>query len=349
MTIDCLRVPAGDGLAGRSAGDRHGRQRLARRRRRPGARRAAAGAGHRAAGQHGFAGGCNLGIRRPGSFDFVALVNNDATVDPGWLRPLVAAFDARAASARRARRCCSTVATSRPSSRCPTRRPIGSTRGRSACGSSAPGSTASATTTGCRSTRGGSRPRPPIAGRRRGDRPLVVAARPGAGPGRRTTCPRELSLRVTAPEPRHVTVRTGSGRGRRRTVEPARDAWVDGRPRRRAVRRHQQRRVGAVPGWLRRRPWLPRARRRPVRRAGRGVRLVRRRGPAVARRTSTTSGCSTSGCSSTTRTPTCRGAVGCAGGGTSTSRRRCVRHRHAASSGGPARRSSATTPSATGC
>ena len=40
----------------------------------------------------GFAGGCNLGIRAPGEFDVVALVNNDATVDPGWLRPLVAAL-----------------------------------------------------------------------------------------------------------------------------------------------------------------------------------------------------------------------------------------------------------------
>lgn len=39
----------------------------------------------------GFAGGCNLGMRLAGDHDFVALVNNDATVEPGWLRPLVAA------------------------------------------------------------------------------------------------------------------------------------------------------------------------------------------------------------------------------------------------------------------
>ncbi len=38
----------------------------------------------------GFAGGCNLGMRLPGEHQFVALVNNDATVEPGWLRPLVA-------------------------------------------------------------------------------------------------------------------------------------------------------------------------------------------------------------------------------------------------------------------
>ncbi|MET0143583.1 MAG: glycosyltransferase, partial [Ilumatobacteraceae bacterium] len=42
----------------------------------------------------GFAAGCNLGIRAPGDFDLVALVNNDATVDPGWLRPLVEAVHA---------------------------------------------------------------------------------------------------------------------------------------------------------------------------------------------------------------------------------------------------------------
>jgi GT2 family glycosyltransferase len=37
----------------------------------------------------GFAAGCNTGIRHPGHWDFVALVNNDATVAKGWLRPLV--------------------------------------------------------------------------------------------------------------------------------------------------------------------------------------------------------------------------------------------------------------------
>ena len=42
----------------------------------------------------GFGAGCNAGIDALGAVDFVALVNNDATVDPGWLRPLVAALDA---------------------------------------------------------------------------------------------------------------------------------------------------------------------------------------------------------------------------------------------------------------
>jgi len=48
----------------------------------------------------GFAGGCNLGIRSTQCssgellvpFDFVALVNNDATVSPNWLSELVAPF-----------------------------------------------------------------------------------------------------------------------------------------------------------------------------------------------------------------------------------------------------------------
>ena len=37
----------------------------------------------------GFAGGCNLGIVAEGDYDYVALVNNDATVDPQWLRAMV--------------------------------------------------------------------------------------------------------------------------------------------------------------------------------------------------------------------------------------------------------------------
>jgi len=37
----------------------------------------------------GFAGGCNLGIGVAGDHDYVALLNNDATVDPGWLRAMV--------------------------------------------------------------------------------------------------------------------------------------------------------------------------------------------------------------------------------------------------------------------
>lgn len=40
----------------------------------------------------GFAGGANVGLRRRRDADYVAIVNNDATVDPGWLAPLVATF-----------------------------------------------------------------------------------------------------------------------------------------------------------------------------------------------------------------------------------------------------------------
>lgn len=42
----------------------------------------------------GFAEACNQGARSPGAYDFLALVNNDATVDPGWLPPLVQALQA---------------------------------------------------------------------------------------------------------------------------------------------------------------------------------------------------------------------------------------------------------------
>ncbi|MFN2608180.1 MAG: glycosyltransferase [Acidimicrobiales bacterium] len=41
----------------------------------------------------GFAGGCNVGIEAVGAVEHVALLNNDATVAPGWLRPLVAALE----------------------------------------------------------------------------------------------------------------------------------------------------------------------------------------------------------------------------------------------------------------
>ena len=41
----------------------------------------------------GFAGGCNLAMADLGDVDYVALVNNDAQVDPGWLPPLVDALE----------------------------------------------------------------------------------------------------------------------------------------------------------------------------------------------------------------------------------------------------------------
>ena len=41
----------------------------------------------------GFGGGCNLALSDLDGVDYVALVNNDAQVDPGWLRPLVDALE----------------------------------------------------------------------------------------------------------------------------------------------------------------------------------------------------------------------------------------------------------------
>jgi GT2 family glycosyltransferase len=42
----------------------------------------------------GFAAGANLGLRDRAGIDYLALVNNDATVEPGWLRPLIGALEA---------------------------------------------------------------------------------------------------------------------------------------------------------------------------------------------------------------------------------------------------------------
>lgn len=42
----------------------------------------------------GFAGGNNLALRELDGVDYVALLNNDAFVEPGWLEPLVAALEA---------------------------------------------------------------------------------------------------------------------------------------------------------------------------------------------------------------------------------------------------------------
>jgi GT2 family glycosyltransferase len=41
----------------------------------------------------GFGGGCNLALTDLDGVDYVALVNNDAQVEPGWLAPLVAALE----------------------------------------------------------------------------------------------------------------------------------------------------------------------------------------------------------------------------------------------------------------
>jgi GT2 family glycosyltransferase len=47
----------------------------------------------KSATNRGFAGGCNLGFTDLDDVAYVALVNNDATVDPGWLAPLVATLE----------------------------------------------------------------------------------------------------------------------------------------------------------------------------------------------------------------------------------------------------------------
>ncbi|MDP9071346.1 MAG: glycosyltransferase, partial [Actinomycetota bacterium] len=47
----------------------------------------------RAGANLGFAGGCNLAMADLEGVDHVALLNNDAQVEPGWLRPLVEAVE----------------------------------------------------------------------------------------------------------------------------------------------------------------------------------------------------------------------------------------------------------------
>ncbi|MDQ3898036.1 MAG: glycosyltransferase family 2 protein, partial [Actinomycetota bacterium] len=47
-----------------------------------------------AGGNLGFAGGCNLALADLDGVDYVALLNNDAQVDPAWLAPLVDALEA---------------------------------------------------------------------------------------------------------------------------------------------------------------------------------------------------------------------------------------------------------------
>jgi GT2 family glycosyltransferase len=46
-----------------------------------------------AGGNLGFGGGCNLALADLADVDYVALLNNDAQVEPGWLAPLVAALE----------------------------------------------------------------------------------------------------------------------------------------------------------------------------------------------------------------------------------------------------------------
>jgi len=41
----------------------------------------------------GFAGGCNVGLQQLAGVEYVALLNNDAHVDPAWLQPLVDALE----------------------------------------------------------------------------------------------------------------------------------------------------------------------------------------------------------------------------------------------------------------
>ena len=297
----------------------------------------------------GFAGGCNLGITAPGEFDYVALVNNDATVDPR----LAATARRRVRAARACRR-----REPEDAVRGPLRRGRAG-RARRRADRPRPAHARHPAHRGAHRWRARRRPAglrrgvvragAAVATRRRGDRPLVVAPRTRPRPGRTRTCPPSSSLRMTSHAPRQATLRTEhtaqtvDGRSRRR----ARGSTValDGDPFdvinnagsgavRRAGSAATAASSSATAGSTTSRPRSSR---------GAAARCCCRR------RTSTTSGCSTSACSSTTRTPTCRGAADSVGGATGTSRRRSSVTGTPRRRAGPARSSSATTPSATGC
>ena len=264
MTLECLDSILASDWPSRPARRRDGRQRLARRRRRAGRAPTSGtprcGCSNRSPTSASPAGATSASAR-PGDHEFVALVNNDATVDPGWLRAMVPVaqsddrigavaakmlfadrfhgieFDVPDAShlvQRRARAC-------------------------SACGSPACASTASGSTIGSRSTRASTAP----------NRRCCATARSSpAGRAQRRRCgsPSDGSdavddlgpAVVPRTAPRHAAV---GGRHRRSDGRQGRRVGRRRHPAR-AVRRDQQRRVEPVRRRLRRRPGIPRGRRR---------------------------------------------------------------------------------------
>ena len=130
--------------------------------------------------------------------------------------------------------------------------------------------------------------------------------------------PHRLALRVVAFAPRRCDVALRAS-DEASAARRAATGVAGGRPRRRGVRRDQQRRLEPLPGGFGGdRGFLERDEGSTTSRPRCSPGAV---APCCCRRpTSTTSGCSTSGCSCTTRTPTCRGGAACAVGATCTSR-----------------------------
>ena len=224
----------------------------------------------------GFAGGCNLGIGDPaaGAYDFVALLNNDAIPEPGWLAPLVDDPRRRSRARRRLVEGVVLLAVLGDADRDgrvarqgrPAERPDGR---RSAVMGRRP--------VRRRVLGGRSRRRP--TSRERGGPCARAEVRVESSP--EEAPPARVAVRLSAASDRTVTLSTGGEvRGVTVTAEPA---WFELALPGRAARRRQQRRLQPLRRRVRRRPRLPRARRGPVRRRHRRVRVVRRQRPVAPR------------------------------------------------------------------
>jgi GT2 family glycosyltransferase len=166
----------------------------------------------------GFAGGCNLGIGDPaaGLYDYVALLNNDAIAEPGWLAPLVAALDADpglgAASSKMlfADRYWGVRIDA----------PLTAARGARVAGLEVDGRAAWAVATFDEGFAGAEAPQPGEPGARWTIKPaeLRVLAAPGEHPKR-------MAVRLSAATPRTVTLSTGGDR--RSVVIGPEPAWVE--------------------------------------------------------------------------------------------------------------------------
>ena len=267
----------------------------------------------------GFAGGCNLGIGDLDGVDYVALVNNDATVPPGL------AEAARSRRWRWSRR--SAPRARRSSSRAAYRELDGHARRRAGRGRGDPRDVGVRVTgvrvdgrDAWRDARFRERARGVPSSTRRHRVPVDGRGRARAASRRRATAT-SCELRLDA---------AGAGAGHRRVRATSRvtftvgtdPAWYPvpfaGEP----VRRREQRRHPSRRRRVRRGPGLARARRRPVRARRGRLRVVWRRGAAARRLPARRRDASTSASSSTPRTWSSRGAGCSAAGGTATSPRR---------------------------
>ncbi len=300
LSASLRREPPGARLAARAAPGGRRRQRLERREpRRRYARRFPEIDVVESAKNLGFARGNNLALRDLDGVDYVALLNNDAWVEPGWLAPLVEALESDSGLGAACPKILFAPRFVELELEGPAFRP------------------------------GGADPRE-LAARLSGVeidgadrfarlalRPRLVRARSGVGS--RAELPLDGADSTPATPVRHSGAHSPRGRAGeaghgtlgRRPPPSSRSgpepAWYDvacGGPTFDIVNN-----VGSemIVGRLRRRPGLRGGRPGPVRRARRGVRMVRLQRPVAPRATSKRSACSIPDSSSTTRTSTSPG------------------------------------------